>query len=269
MNFKDIYTKQMDDIHVPEGLLENMTKEAKSLESKADCTKSLDRGAEKRQGRRWNRRVVAAVLIGLLFVSGATAYAGVHIFGAKDVAQQLEKPKIASKFEKISPVCQVQENDTFRITYLGAVTGSKLSDNDLESDSKKTYYVVAVERRDGRKMEYTDEPRLYVTPLIRGYAPWHFNLLMAGGESAESQIIDNVRYYLVESDDVEIFAGHGIYLAVADRAPDSDQYSFDEKTGVITANKDYKGLNMLFELKIDPSKADEKKAKEYLKEADQ
>ena len=62
MNFKDIYTKQMDDIHVPEGLLENMTKEAKLLESKADRAKSLDRGAEKRQGRRWNRRVVAGCM---------------------------------------------------------------------------------------------------------------------------------------------------------------------------------------------------------------
>lgn len=256
MNFKDIYKQQMNEIHVPETLLEHAAENGKQPERR-----------EKLSVRKWNRRIVAAVIIGLLFVGSVTAYAGVHLFGAKEVALQMEKPKIANEFEKISPVCQVQEDDGYKITYLGAVTGKKLSENDLESDENKTYYVVAVQQKDGGEMSFTDGPRLVVTPFVRGYAPWHFNFILSGGVTAESQIVNKVRYYLVESESVEIYAAHGVYLGVSEEAPNSDQYNFDKKTGEISANKKYKGINVLFELSIDPSKADEKQVKKNLKAA--
>lgn len=256
MNFKDIYKQQMNEIHVPETLLEHMAGDRTQPE-----------GREKVSVRKWNRRLVAAVIIGLLFVGSATAYAGAHLFRAKEVALKMEEPKIANEFEKISPECQIQEDDGYKITYLGSVTGKKLSENDLESDEKKTYYVVAVQRKDGGEMSLTDGPRLVVTPFVRGYAPWHFNFILSGGESAQSQIVNNVRYYLVESESVEIYAAHGVYLGISEGMPSSAQYNFDKKTGEITANKKYKGINVLFELSIDPSKADEKQVKKNLKAA--
>lgn len=41
-------------------------------------------------------------------------------------------------------------------------------------------------------------------------------------------------------------------------------YSFDEKTGAITAKKDYNGTNILIKLNLDKTKADPKKSEEYL-----
>lgn len=45
---------------------------------------------------------------------------------------------------------------------------------------------------------------------------------------------------------------------------DRDAYNFDQATGEITRNENYKGINALFELPLDKSKADEAKAEKLL-----
>lgn len=58
----------------------------------------------------------------------------------------------------------------------------------------------------------------------------------------------------------------GVYLSVTHSTFfESDAYHFDEKSGEITRNKEYNGLNALFQLPFDTSKADEKAAEEQLR----
>lgn len=60
-----------------------------------------------------------------------------------------------------------------------------------------------------------------------------------------------------------MFADHTIYLCVLDDPLyNSQAYDYDEVTGEITRNDTYQGVNALFELPIDPSKADQKAAVE-------
>ncbi len=56
-----------------------------------------------------------------------------------------------------------------------------------------------------------------------------------------------------------------MYIAVLSEAfLDNTAYSFDETTGAIAPKDDYNGTNILIKLELDKSKADPKKAMEYL-----
>lgn len=208
----------------------------------------------------------AAVVAGCILVGGGSVYAGVRLMHPVEVAKELEKPKLAEKFAGLSSHVETQENDTYIVSYLGEVSGKNLTEqtDDGEVDKEKTYYVLTVEKK-GEPITYDDS--ICATPFIKGYAPWQFNIFFMGG-GAESKIVNHVRYYIFESDNIEIFADKGLYLGVCENAPGSEEYSFDEKTGEISKNKDYQGLNMLFELDIDKSKADPEKAAKYLKGLD-
>lgn len=48
-----------------------------------------------------------------------------------------------------------------------------------------------------------------------------------------------------------------MYLGICDSmALENGAYLYDENTGIITSNKEYEGMNLLFRLPIDESKAD-------------
>lgn len=86
---------------------------------------------------------------------------------------------------------------------------------------------------------------------------------MDGGCS--SFVKDGVEYRLVDHDNIEAFAGRGVYLGVlGDTFYDRKAYNFNKTTGEITRNESYKGINALFKLPLDQSKADEKRQKNCL-----
>ena len=151
------------------------------------------------------------------------------------------------------------------VVYLGVVSGVNLREEigPEKIDQKKTYVAVAVERKDGKPIE--DELEFVVSPFIKGIKPMDFNVY-AMGASCTVKIVDGVDYYLLECDDIEIFADRGIYLAVMDSPNMGQGYRFDKKTGEITRNKEFEGLNLLFEVELDKSKADSKVAQEYVDE---
>ena len=148
---------------------------------------------------------------------------------------------------------------------LGIASGenlSKFESSSWELFPEKTYAVVAVEKTDGSPMSFDDQ--ILVTPLIEGLRPWEYNIFtMNGGYTAD--IIDGVLYRIIEFDNIEYFADRNVYIAVLSEAfPDNTAYSFDETTGAIAPKDDYNGTNILIKLELDKSKADPKKAMEYL-----
>ena len=205
---------------------------------------------------------VAIFILCFLAVSG-TAYAAYRILSAREVASQFEEEKLADKFSDLSSNPIIEENSTYRGAYLGEVSGKNLCRDNIKANEEKTYFVVAVERKDGQKI--SEEEKIIVSPFVKGIAPWQFNIYTMGG-NAISQVSDHILYSLYECDNLEIFADKGVYLGVTDQVPKTDSYQFDEKTGIITRNNDYPGLNLLFQLDLDVSKADSSKAKKYLQE---
>lgn len=224
---------------------------------------------EKRMKKKsWSVLSKVAVAALCLVVGSTVSYAAWHLLSPKEAAEQLGYEKVAEEFDKKyadltdpSYVQQTVENDTYIVHYLGEVTGKDLNKNELHTDAEKTYYVTAIERKDETPISYDD--RLIITPFVKGLAPWQFNVYRMDG-AMTSEIVGDVLYSMTEADSIEIFADRGVYLGIVDNAPNNDMFSFDQKSGEIHAIEDYEGVNMIFDLALDPAKADTKKAAEYL-----
>jgi hypothetical protein len=134
----------------------------------------------------------------------------------------------------------------------------------------RTYAVVSIARQDGSKMpdtrdaEYCKVP-FFVSPLVKGKKPWQANIASMNGGYSEL-VVDGVMYRVIECDGLEMFADRGLYLCISDTSFYSIKaFEYDEATGQVTPNKDYKGVNALFELPLNTGNADSERAEEYLK----
>ncbi len=194
-----------------------------------------------------------------------TTFAAIKLMNAKDTATALGDSKLARYFDERGGVSDTVTDGKYKATVLGIVSGENLSE--FKSSSwdifpERTYAVVAVERSDGGDMTFDDE--ILVTPLIEGLSPWKYNIFtMNGGYTAD--ILNGILYRIIEFDSIEYFADRTVYMAVVSEPfIKNTQYSYDENTGAIAAKDDYDGTNILIELKLDKSKANPEKAREYL-----
>lgn len=216
-----------------------------------------------KHSKRWTVAVAGAACVLALTVSvgAATRY-----LSSSKVADEMGYEKLASAFsgEDAIEVNRTKSCGKYQVTFLG-VTGGKALQGELADDvtKDKTYAVVAIERTDGKPM--SEEEDFFVTPLIDGYKPWQYNAASMNG-GCTWDVIDGVQYRIVECDSVQWFANHKLHLGVTDGFINSGMFDYDEKTGAITVNEDYEGINLLFDLPLDAAKADSRKAQEYLKE---
>lgn len=225
--------------------------------------KSEEINMQKKDTKNIKRVLLIAAVITCLI--GTTVFAAIHLLSAKDVAKALGDTKLAQYFNDRGTVSDTVTDGGYKATVLGIASGKDLSN--FKSSSwdifpERTYAVVAIEKTDGSPMTFDDE--ILVTPLIEGLKPWQYNIFtMNGGFFAD--IIDGVLYRIIEFDNIEFFADKDVYMAVvSDSFLDNTPYSFDDKTGKIAPKPDYKGTNILIKLNLDKSKADPKKASEYL-----
>ena len=113
------------------------------------------------------------------------------------------------------------------------------------------------------------EDDFLVSPYIQGYDPSRYNIftLTAGGYFAVVE--DGIQYRVMEVENIEAFADREIYLGVSDGTfYNSDAYIYDTDTGKISRNENYDGVNALFVLPMDPSKADKDAAEAIIEKAD-
>ncbi|MCQ2491815.1 MAG: hypothetical protein MJ087_02105 [Lachnospiraceae bacterium] len=201
---------------------------------------------------------VAVMVLCLLVVSGTT-YAGVKWYQAKQIAERLGEKKLARYFGETNPV--IKETGAYRIAFLGVVSGKNISSQMGDVNQKKTYAAVAVERKDGQDM--TEEDVVVISPFVKGVDPQLFNIYTLNG-GAISTYMDGIYYGIADCTDLEIFADRGVYLGVMDGPAMKKAYIFDQKSGEITSDESYKGLNALFKIPLDKKLGDEKKAQAYL-----
>lgn len=229
--------------------------------------------------KRWKRTAVTVGAIGLLLVSSAGVTAAVRYFSADQVAKQVEDDKLAKAFDSKDAISinETQQTGGYDITLLGMVSGENLTDygsydenGELQSD--KTYAVVAIAPSDGTKMQEKDEDgynvgytdQFLVSPFIEGYNPNRYNAYTFNG-GATYFVKDGVLYWLLETDNLEMFATHTIYLGVTESLGTvGEAYVYQEDSGKIEKKEDYSGVSALFTLPMDKSKGSEEKAKAYM-----
>ncbi|MDE7425269.1 MAG: hypothetical protein K2N51_16540 [Lachnospiraceae bacterium] len=224
--------------------------------------------------KKLKRRIPAAAFATALALSvgSVSVLAAWNYLTPDKVAEVMEDEGLMEAF-KSKDAITVNESQTYgdlKITVLGIVSGKDLSKFVVEGglNESKTYVVTAIENVDGTPIDFEKSSDVIVSPLVKGLKPWQCNVYTMGGGSSAT-IENGIEYRITECDSVEMFADKGLYISVSDSVPGSDNYQYNEKTGEITRNESYKGINGLFNLPIDKSKADPKAAEKYLKEMEE
>lgn len=203
----------------------------------------------------------------VLCLSSVTVCAARKYLTPSDVAENMQNKKLADFFcrEQAGEMYETQSYGNYRVTYLGIVLGELLSEYQYYDDfgnlmADRTYAAVAIESSDGEPISDT----FFASPLIGDYNPAIYNMTNMHGSYAE-MTEDGILYMLLECDNVEIFADHDLYLCVSEGMfYNKEAYNYDARTGRISRNEAFEGLNALFDLPVDSSKANPQKAAEYL-----
>lgn len=208
---------------------------------------------------------IAIISAAAVCLIASTVFAAHRLLGAGDAANSLGDSKLAQYFEGNRASSATVTDSHYKATVLGIASGENLSDfasSSWELFPERTYAVVAIEKADGSEMTFDDN--ILVTPLIRGLNPFLYNIFtMNGGYT--SDIIDGILYRIIECDAIECFADRDVYMAIVSESfLNNNAFAFDEATGEISPKEDYDGTNILIKLNLDKSKADRKKAEEYL-----
>lgn len=214
------------------------------------------------------RAFAIALAAALVLALSITGFASWRFLSAKEVAKQNGMSDVARAFEGGDAVSINQSitSGAYNFTFLGIVSGKNLSEfqSDPPANPKRTYAVMAIARTDGTSVASDGSEQFFVSPLIKGQRPWQVNIASMNGAYTEF-VEKDVLYRLIECDDMELFADRGLYLCVSTSAfYDIKAFDYDEQTGEVTPNDSYDGACALFDLPLDPRKADHEKADDYL-----
>lgn len=236
--------------------------------------------ANRMEKRRINQFAAVALSAALVLgISSVTIYAAKKLLLPQEVVHKIGDTKLLEAFSGNDAILvnQTQSYGGYDVTLYGVISGKGLSDFKTFSEDgihdDRTYAVVSIQKSDQTPLPSTSDDAysdysFLVSPFIEGYNPvWYNSFTLLGGYSELEK--DGVFYRISECDNIEIFADHKIYLGVSEGTfYDNNAYTFNEETGEIRRNESYDGLNALFELPLDPSKADPKAAAEYIKSID-
>lgn len=230
---------------------------------------------EMKKRRKWVPGIVFSLVLVLVAGSGVV-YAVYRLLTPEQTAEKIGDKKLAEAFsgEDAVDINETQHFEKFDVTLMGIASGRDIAEYVTEKNGEilndRTYIVTAVSRTDGTPMpentsdEAYGDLQFFVSPLIQGCNPALVNVISMDGVYTEF-IQDDVLYRLTECSNIEIFADRTVYLCVSDGSfYNEEAYNYDETTGEISRAEDYKGVNALFELPLDPALADPEAAEEYL-----
>lgn len=228
--------------------------------------------------KKYKRASAAVIAVVLMVATSLTAYAAWQYRSADSVAEQLGEQKLADAFEMQSLESETGDGMTdllgvsqnyggYQVTMLGVTSGKNLTEKKHISNGEirddRIYCAVAIKREDGTPVD-AENADFFVSPLVGGLNPGVYNAASMCGNYTEF-VEDGILYRLLECDNIECFADHELYVCVSDTAfYSSELYHYNEADGTISRNSEYQGLNALFDLQMDSSKADAAKAQALL-----
>lgn len=251
------YRKAMEALPFSDGFQER-TEELvrRRIQSEKECISMKKRG--------FYRILAAAAAVAVLTVS---AYAASRWLSPAQVADMVGNPALSRAFEGENAVKinqSVQTGD-LSVTLAGMVSGKNLSGWTEEADQSRTYAVMILESLDGTALNVENFPlgQYTFTPLVAGFTPWSVNnwTLDAGVSLLEQ---DGVLYYLLDVQNLEMFADHTVYVAFYQGASPSQDYFAMAEDGTISFAEKFEGPHALFTLPLDQSKADPAAVEQFM-----
>ena len=239
----------------------------------ADLLRQRARELEKERynmtiGKTKKMAVLIAACVALLAVSVSAAMLWLS---PAQVAEEYDQPLLAEAFKGPDAISinETVESGDFSITLLGLVSGKNLDVLNQHLEMDRTYSVLALRRLDGEPLTEQNHSltQYTMTPLVAGCSPAAVNnfTLNAG---ASGMAKDGVYYYLMDTDSIEMFADHTVYMAFYEGfAPDNTTFTVAED-GTIAFCDDYTGVHALFTLPLDPAKADPAAVEAFLSKYD-
>lgn len=204
------------------------------------------------------RRPLVLAAAAALLVMSVSAAAILRLTPAQ-VAERVGAPLLAEAFagEGAVRVDETVETGDLAVTLAGLVSGAGLSSWSEDVDTSHTYAVVALQRLDGAPLEEEtfDFIQYTLTPLVSGYEPWLVNNWTLGSH-ATGVAQDGVFYFLLDTQDLGMFADHTVYLAFYEGGVPSRQTFVMAEDGAISFAEDFDGPHALFTLPLDASLAD-------------
>ena len=203
-------------------------------------------------------RKPAALIAAAALLAGAASAAALWLSPAQ-VARHVGAPLLAEAFEREDaiPINQSVKTGDYEMTLLGLVSGEELADWDQETDASHTYAVAALRRLDGQPLDNQnfDFVNFTLTPLVSGYSPQAVNNWTLGC-FATGFAHDGSYYYLLDAQDLNIFAHRTVYLAFFQgNSPSNSVFQVDQD-GQIAFREDFEGPKALFTLPLDPDQGD-------------
>lgn len=237
----------------------------------------------KQEQMHYKRRIPAAALVTvcILILCSSTAFAVYKYLTPAEVVTEINDNALQKAFlsEDAILVNETQESGGYKITLMGSVAGRNISDFLMKNGKgevleDRIYTIITIERADGSPMpdtssdEYGDEC-FFASHYIHGLDPNVYSMMSMNGGYTEF-VNNGIRYRVLDMDNIEMFADRGIYVGVNSGSfYDSDAYVYDGSTGEMSRNESYTGVNALFHLPVDKSKADPAAAEAYLKTFEQ
>lgn len=224
----------------------------------------------KRKGPVFVVTAICALLLSVTVVGAAVKY-----LNSENIAKESGNQDAIKAFsgENSMEINEKKQAGGYFFTLLGISTGEKLGQEGLKNEStelEKSYAVIAIEKEDGSAMPSIEDEdygklQLFISPLIQGLKPWQYNIASMNGGYYEIEK-EGILYRMIECDNIEKFADKKLYLCISNTIFYSNEaFQYDEATGSITVNENYDGINLLFDLPIDKSKANPEEAETYLK----
>lgn len=204
--------------------------------------------------------IIAAALCLALSV---TALASWHFLSASSVADKVA-PSLSEAFadEDATKLNAVRAQNGYIVSLLGLTSGEALTESDADLNDTSTYAVVAIAKEDGTPVDSASQP-YFVSPLIQGLEAWKYNIASMSGGYSEF-VEDGILYRLIECDDIQMLADRSLYLCVTDTTFYAKDAFLVDDEGHLSENPSYEGLNVLFDLPLDASKADPEAAQKYI-----
>lgn len=218
----------------------------------------------------------AAITTVLILVFGSvSAIAAYRFLNPAQIATESNNPRLAEAFKGSDALLlnETQTFDDYEVTLLGSASGKNISSS-LPADiiEDEIYAVLALRRTDGKPMPEFDTPenaklQFFPSFYIHGLDPARFNLDGMNGSYSSCQK-NGIRYYTIAMSNIEMFADQGIYVGLCTAGRDGDYnqtaYQLDQKSGDVIRKENFAGVNALFDLPIDESKADPDKAQKFI-----
>lgn len=227
----------------------------------------------------YKRKIPAAVLVAacMMILCSSTVLAVYKYLSPAEVVTEINDNALQKAFlsEDAILVNETQESGGYKVTLMGSVAGKNISDFMLKTGNgqvheDRIYTIITIERVDGTPMPDTSsdeygEVSFFASHYIGGLNPNLYSMMSMNGSYTEF-VNNGVQYRVLDMDNIEIFADRGIYVGVNSGSfYDMGAYIYDESTGEMHRNESYAGVNALFHLPVDKSKADPQAAAAYLK----